>query len=51
MGWYFWISHPYMKSLPPRDPLRLCEHESLMEDEVEREGPTAAKLSIDNNLI
>jgi hypothetical protein len=29
----------------------LCEHESLMEDEVEREGPTAAKLSIDNNLI
>jgi hypothetical protein len=29
----------------------LCEHESLMEDEVEREGPTAAKLSVDNNQI
>jgi hypothetical protein len=40
-----------MKPLPPRDPLRPCEHETLMEDEVEMEGPTAVDPSIDNNHI
>ncbi|MCI51509.1 hypothetical protein A2U01_0072753, partial [Trifolium medium] len=49
MRWYFWISHPYMRPLPPGDPSRPCEHEALMEEEAERGGPIAADLSVANN--
>ncbi|MCI53038.1 putative IMP dehydrogenase/GMP reductase, partial [Trifolium medium] len=36
--WYFRISHPYMRLLPPRDPPRPCEAEAIIEEEAELEG-------------
>ncbi|MCI57932.1 hypothetical protein A2U01_0079184, partial [Trifolium medium] len=44
MRWYFQISHPYMRPLPPGDPPRPCE-EAIIEDEAEAEGPLATRLT------
>ncbi|MCI39154.1 putative IMP dehydrogenase/GMP reductase, partial [Trifolium medium] len=41
MRWYFLISHPYMRPLPPGEPLRPCEQEALIEEEAEMEGALA----------
>ncbi|MCI17188.1 hypothetical protein A2U01_0038335 [Trifolium medium] len=46
MRWYFRISHPYMRPILLGGPSRPCEHETLMEEEVEREDPIAADLVV-----
>ncbi|MCI52458.1 putative IMP dehydrogenase/GMP reductase, partial [Trifolium medium] len=38
MRWYFQISYPYMRPLPPGDPPRPCEAEAIIEEEAELEG-------------
>ncbi|MCI59057.1 hypothetical protein A2U01_0080312, partial [Trifolium medium] len=43
MRWYFRISHPYKRPLPPGDPPRPrpCEQEAIIEEEAEVEGTLA----------
>ncbi|MCI84515.1 hypothetical protein A2U01_0105793, partial [Trifolium medium] len=43
--WYFRISHPYMRPLPPGDPPRPCEQEAFFQEEAEREGAFATSLT------
>ncbi|MCI40778.1 hypothetical protein A2U01_0062011, partial [Trifolium medium] len=45
MRWYFRISHPYMMPLPQGDPPRPCEHEAIIEEEAQTEGPLATRLT------
>ncbi|MCI44348.1 hypothetical protein A2U01_0065587, partial [Trifolium medium] len=45
MRWYFQISHPYRRPLPPGDPPRLCEQEALFQEEAERKGAIATSLT------
>ncbi|MCI23684.1 putative IMP dehydrogenase/GMP reductase, partial [Trifolium medium] len=45
LRWYFQISHPYIRPLPPGDPPRPCEHEALIEEEAQSEGPIAISLT------
>ncbi|MCI40431.1 hypothetical protein A2U01_0061664, partial [Trifolium medium] len=35
MRWYFQISRSYMRPLPPRDPMRPCEQEAIIEEEAQ----------------
>ncbi|MCI44646.1 hypothetical protein A2U01_0065885 [Trifolium medium] len=40
-----------MRPLPPGDPPRSCEQETLMEAEAQSEGPLATDLFVANNKI